>query len=321
MKAAVVHAFGAPPTWEEFPAPVPQPDELLVSVTAAAVNPLVLTRASGAHYSAGTTLPFVAGVDGVGTTPDGQRVYFTLPRPPYGSLAEQAPVPAKRLVPVPDALPDVTAAAAAIPGMSSWIPLTRLAPVRPGESVLVNGATGAAGRTAVQVARHFGARSVIATGRDPSQLAALASLGADVVLPLGDPWEAFRQRVRGLAGRSQLGVVLDYLWGPSAEAILTALGGPGAPRGSARVRYVSVGSLAGEALSLRSALLRSSGLEIVGTGIGAVRDDETLSGVREFLEAFVPAHFRVETESQPLASVAQHWGRTGGSRRLVFTAP
>lgn len=321
MKAAVVHAFGAPPSWEEFPAPSPEPDEFLVSVSAAAVNPLVLTRASGAHYSAGTTLPFVAGVDGVGRTPDGQRVYFTLPRPPYGSLAESAPVPARRLVALPDALPDVVAAAAAIPGMSCWIPLTRFAPVRPGESVLVNGATGAAGRMAVQVARHLGARSVIATGRDPAKLASLTSLGAEVVLSLGEPWEALRDRVRDLAGRSHIGVVLDYLWGPSAEAILTALGGPGAPRGGSRIRYVSVGSLAGEAISLRSSLLRSSGLEIVGTGIGATTDDEMVASIREFLQAFVPARFRVDTETQPLAKVSQNWGRTGGDRRLVFTLP
>lgn len=319
MRAAVVRAFGTAPSWEEFPAPAVGPEEVVVSVTAAAVNPLVLTRASGAHYTAGTDLPFVAGVDGVGTTPEGRRVYFRLPRRPYGSFAEQVPILARRLVVLPDALPDVVAAAAGTPGLSCWIPLTRFAPVRPGESVLVNGATGSAGRLAVQVARHFGARAVVATGRDPAKLASLTALGADVVLPLGGPGEVLRDRIRELARQLEIGVVLDYLWGPSAETILAAFAGPDSPRASSRVRYVSVGAMAGETIALRSALLRSSGLEIVGTGIGAATDEEELAGAREFFAAFVTNRFRVDAETQPLATVTQNWGRTGGERRLVFT--
>ncbi len=318
MKAAVIRQFGSPPSWQEFPTPSPEPGELIVSVSAAAVNPLVLTRAAGAHYSAGSDLPFVAGVDGVGRTPDGRRVYFRAPRPPYGALAEQAPVPAGHFLPVPDGVPDVMAAAAAIPGVSCWIPLTRLAPIRPGESVLVNGATGSAGQMAVQVARHLGARSVSATGRDPEKL---ASVGADRVLDLSGSRDKIRDSVRQLARDTTIGVVLDYLWGPSAEAILAGLGGPQAPRGSSRVRYVSIGSLGGAEVSLPSALLRSSGVEILGSGIGSTSDDDIVAGTREFLDALARVRFRVDTEPQPMSSVEQNWGRTGGGRRLVFTRP
>ncbi len=321
MRAAVVRAFGAPPSWSDFPEPAPEPGERVVAVSAAAVNPLVLTRASGAHYSAGTQLPFVAGVDGVGRSAEGDRVYFRVGRPPYGSLAERVPVPASRTLPVPAGVSDVTAAASAIPGVSSWIPLTRLAPVRTGEAVLINGATGSAGRMAVQIARHLGVDSVIATGRDPAKLHELNSLGASEVVPLGEPWDAFRSRVRELVQEVRVGVVIDYLWGPSAEAILAALGGPAAPRGSARVRYVSVGAITAEAVALPSAVLRSSGVEILGSGIGASPDAEIVEGTREFFAALEQRKFRVDAEEQPMPSVERNWGRTGGERRLVFTLP
>ncbi len=321
MKAAVVRAFGSPPSWSEFPEPPLQPNERLVSVTAAAVNPLVLSRAAGVHYSAGGQLPFVAGVDGVGRTADGDRLYFRGARPPYGALAERVAVPPGRSLPVPEGLSDVTVAAAAIPGVSAWIPLTRLAPIRPGESVLINGATGAAGRLAVQVARHLGARSVIATGRDPVKLATLGALGATSVVSLGEPSESLRSQLRELARAAHVGVVLDYLWGPSAEALVGALGGPEAPRGSSRVRYVSIGSMAGPTVPLPSAALRSSGLEILGSGIGASTDDDIVAGTREFLAALRSQRFRVDVEEQPMSSVESNWGRTGEARRLVFTLP
>lgn len=87
MKAAIVRVFGRPPHYGDFAEPTPQPGETTVAVTATAVSQLVRSRASGAHYSADTALPFVPGVDGVGRTPDGRRVYFAFPRPPFGSMA------------------------------------------------------------------------------------------------------------------------------------------------------------------------------------------------------------------------------------------
>ena len=95
-----------------------------------------------------------------------RRVYFVLPRAPYGSMAEQAVVPSAHCVPLPDELDDVTAAAIANPGMSSWAAYTERARLKAGETVLVNGATGTAGRLAVQIAKYLGARKVIATGRN-----------------------------------------------------------------------------------------------------------------------------------------------------------
>ncbi|MCI4326678.1 MAG: zinc-binding alcohol dehydrogenase family protein [Thermoplasmata archaeon] len=321
MKAAVVRALGRPPQYGEFDEPSPAVDETLVSVTASAVSPIVRRRALGTHYTSDTPVPFVPGIDGVGRTSDGRRVYFMLPRPPFGSLAERAAVCTSQLAPVPDSLDDTTAAASAISGMSCWVPLTLYARIPLGDSVLVNGATGNAGRMAVQVAKHLGARSVIATGRSAPKLREVAALGADVVLSLDQPPDALRDSVRAAARDANVGVVLDYLWGPSAEVLIDALGGPGAPRGGTRVRYVTIGELSGPTISLPSAKLRSSGVEIVGTGIGSSSIPEIVHGISEFLQAAASERFRVDLDARPLADVESAWADTATERRVVFTVP
>ena len=321
MKAAIVREFGHPPYYGDFADPMPQPGETMVSVTATAVSTLVRGRAAGAHYSAGTALPFVPGVDGVGRTPEGRRVYFAFPRPPFGSMAERAVVSVAHLIPLPEGLDDATAAAAANPGMSCWVPLTLLSRIHPGESVLVNGATGISGRMAIQVARYLGARKVIATGRDEAKLRTLLELGADVVLSLRQPAETLRDAVRKETRDSEVGVVLDYLWGPSAETILAALAGPNAPRGASRIRYVQIGSLAGATISLESSLLRSSGIEILGSGLGSVSDEELVAGIDQFLKAFVTGRFRIAIDVHPLSDVERAWNQPPGDKRLVFTVP
>ena len=92
-------------------------------------------------------------------------------------MAERTVVAEQSCVPVPDALDDVTAAAIANPGMSSWAALRERAKLVAGETVLVNGATGTSGRLAVQVAKQLGAARVIATGRNVAALAEVAQLG------------------------------------------------------------------------------------------------------------------------------------------------
>ena len=321
MKAAVVHEFGRPPSYGDFEDPTPRPGEALVSVTAAAVSQLARSRAAGSHYSAGGALPFVPGVDGVGRTAEGRRVFFGFPRRPFGSLATQAPVSTAHITDLPPDLDDTTAAGAANPGMSCWIPLTQLAPLRGGESVLVNGATGIAGRMAVQVAKHLGASKVIATGRDEAKLRGLRELGADAVISLRQPMEVFREAVRREAREARIGVVLDYLWGPSAEAIVQAFGGPDAPRGASRVRYVEVGTVSGPTITLEGATLRSAGIELLGSGLGSSTDEALITGIGEFLRACAKARFRVDLDVHPLSDVERVWDSAPPEKRLVFTVP
>jgi NADPH2:quinone reductase len=80
-------------------------------------------------------------------------------------MAERTTVPSAQYVTLPEALEDETAAAIAIPGMSSWAAYVERAKLKAGETVLVNGATGASGRLAVQIAKRLGAKKIIATGR------------------------------------------------------------------------------------------------------------------------------------------------------------
>jgi NADPH:quinone reductase-like Zn-dependent oxidoreductase len=89
MKAAIVRGKGQTPVYADFADPSPSPGESRIAVTAAAISPVVKSRASGAHYSSSSQFPFVVGIDGVGRLDDGKRIYFALPRSPYGSMAEQ----------------------------------------------------------------------------------------------------------------------------------------------------------------------------------------------------------------------------------------
>ncbi len=83
MKAAIVLGAGQAPVSGDFSEPLPSAGEHRVTVTAAALSPLVKARASGVHYSSSGRFPFVAGVDGAGRLDDGRSVYFFLPTGPH----------------------------------------------------------------------------------------------------------------------------------------------------------------------------------------------------------------------------------------------
>jgi NADPH:quinone reductase-like Zn-dependent oxidoreductase len=80
MKAAIVVESGKAPLYGDFKDPAPEPGEVEVTVSAAALSNVVKSRASGTHYSSSGGVPFVVGIDGVGHLDDGRRVYFVLPR-------------------------------------------------------------------------------------------------------------------------------------------------------------------------------------------------------------------------------------------------
>jgi NADPH:quinone reductase-like Zn-dependent oxidoreductase len=315
MKAAVVNELGKPPVYGDFKEPVCEQGELAISVSAAALTQLARSRASGKHYSSSGVLPFVPGVDGVGRLADGRRVYFVLPRAPFGSMAERVCVSARQCIFLPDDLDDVTAAAIANPGMSSWAALKERAHILAGETVLVNGATGTSGRLAVQIARHLGARKIIATGRDPAVLKSLAANGADITLSLlQEPQaleDAFTQQFK-----EGVDIVLDYLWGMSAERLITAAAKGG--KDAVPVRFVQIGSMSGQEITLPSAALRSSALQLMGSGIGSVPFDRLVKSIHDLFAVTTRAGFNMITETAPLADVEKIWQKTEGSARMVI---
>ena len=316
MKAAIIRQAGQVPVYEDFPEPAPSSGESRIAVTAAAISPVVRSRAAGTHYSASSRFPFVAGIDGVGRLDDGQRVYFAMPRAPHGSMAEWTVAPSGFCVAVPDGLDDVTAAAIANPGMSSWAAFRERARLKAGETVLINGATGTSGRLAVQIARHFGARKVIATGRNTTALDAVADLGADVTIPLVEDDEALEDSFKAQFAEG-VNVVIDYLWGRSAERLLIAAAKAGAD--AVPIRVVQVGSASGAAVTLPSAVLRASAIELMGSGIGSIALDHLTQAIDDLLRATVSAGFRIATHSVPLADVEQAWSRDESGRRTVLT--
>jgi NADPH:quinone reductase-like Zn-dependent oxidoreductase len=322
MKAAIVTAPGKTPIYADFPDPTPKPDEQIISVQAAALSNLTRGRASGTHYSSAGIYPAVAGTDGVGLTPDGRRVYFAMPEAPYGSLAEFCPIHPRRCVEIPDALDDITAAAIANPGMSAWASLVDRAHLAPGETVLINGATGTAGRVAVQLAKYLGAAKVIVTGRNPSELETLKQLGADQTIafnlnPDHPNGAADFEQALHQTFAAGIDIVIDYLWGQTALTLLTALA---KTIDDHPVRFVQVGSAAGDlSINLPAALLRSSAITLIGSGIGSVSREALAQSIRSTFEACAPAHLTIATQTVPLSEVETIWPTSTGKPRIVFT--
>lgn len=313
MKAAVVFDLNEGPIWADFTEPQPAVGYTLIDVRAAAISHVVKGRASGRHYSFDGTLPFVVGIDGVGMTSDGQRVYFAFPSAPFGSMAQRAPVALQNCLPLPDALDDISAAAMANPGMSAWAALVKRAQFQAGETVLINGATGSAGQLAVQIARYLGAKKIIATGRNTQALAALA---ADECIDLTADEQTLNAQFAA-ASAGQIDVVVDYLWGRSAELLLPMLAKY--TPGDKPVRYVQVGSLAGADIALNGAVLRAAPLQLMGSGIGSLTMPQLLAATGEMLQAAVPGHFTIATTPLPLRDVAAAWPRDNSQKRTVFT--
>lgn len=315
MKAALVKEAGATPVYADFNEPAVTEGMVRVAVVASALSHITRSRASGKHYSSSGQIPFVPGMDGVGLLEDGRRVYFLGPEAPFGGMAEYCVVKASRCIPLPEGLDDVTAAAIAIPGMSSWAALVERARLAKGQTVLVNGATGASGRLAVQIARYLGASKVIATGRNADALQSLQALGADVTISLAQDDTALDSAFQQQFGEG-VDVVLDYLWGRSAELLLAA-GAKAAPE-AVPVRFVQIGAMSAPAITLPSAALRSSPIELMGSGIGSISMPRLRDAIRQVLDATVPGGFEIATQAVPLAEVADHWADHDGRVRTVF---
>ncbi len=323
MKAAIVETAGTAPVYGDFETPTAAAGEELISVRASALSQFAKAKASGAHYSSGDGYPAIAGADGVGLTQDGRRVYFALPQPPFGTLAEYCPVPADRCIPIPDAVDDITAAAIANPGMSAWAALVERGRLVAGETVLINGATGTAGRLAVQLARHLGAGRIVATGRNAEELEQVKALGADIVLPFTlDPAhpEGAKAYELGLrqAFASGIGVVVDYLWGESAKTVMVAIAK--AVEDAAPVRFVHVGEAGGaQNIELPGAALRSSSILLMGSGAKSVPLPRLMQAVASVFDAIEPAGLKIATHVEPLARVGDVWNSAPGKPRVVFS--
>jgi NADPH:quinone reductase-like Zn-dependent oxidoreductase len=306
MHAAVLSAFDAPPIYRDHPEPVATDDnEMVVEVLAAGLHYLTRAKANGSHYSSTGALPLVPGADGVVRDRTGQLRYAALDDTKLGTFADRTVIDVRRSVVLPEGIDPVRIAAAMNPGMSSWVALRRRVEFIPGHRVLVVGATGNAGRMAVQIAKLFGAAHVIAAGRDATRLAALPALGADETCTLDQ-----------LDRAADVDVVLDYVWGePAANAMipmLTARADRAAP-----LTWIQIGSMAGTTAPVPSVALRSSRLQIVGSGIGSVPARDFIAELPELAAAVADGTIDVRARAVPLAEVTQAW-TADTNDRIVF---
>ena len=311
MKAAVIDSLERGPRFADFAEPVVTAGETLVEVTAAGLHPIVRMLASGEHYGSQGMLPMIPGIDGTGRAPDGARVYFGGVRAPWGPMAQRAA--AGLTLPLPDGLDEVTAAAIVNPGVGAWLALTRRAMLQPGETVLVLGATGVSGRIAVALAARMGAGRVIAAGRNQ---AILDRLGATATVTLGGPDD--RAALAEAAGPDGIHVIIDYLWGQPTEAAIAAITRRGLAHTAPQVRLVEVGQMAGPTISLPADVLRSSGLEILGSGPGTIPLAEITGAIPEFMVLAAAGDLPIDIDEVPLAEVEPAWHRRSGGRRIVF---
>jgi NADPH2:quinone reductase len=305
MKAAVLNEYGSP-CYGDFDEPSPQNGHSLVSVRAASVNAIDVALASGRHPFSPKVLPIVTGIEGVGAT-QGRRVYFFGSAPPYGSMAETTLVPDTNMFDVPDGLDDARAAALGNGGLAALMPLRDGAAMRPGERVLILGATGTVGRLAIQCAAALGAAQIVAAGRDHDALDRAAELGASSTISLTD--DRPLHDVMREAAPGGFDVILDYLGGEPASAASRVL----APRG----RLIQLGDRAGQDMTVSVAPLRAVGASIIGFmpvlyGLDAMRSAyDTLT--RLTLEGTLI----VETTTAPLHAVEDVWRTHRDARAKV----
>jgi NADPH:quinone reductase-like Zn-dependent oxidoreductase len=319
VKAAVLHTLGKSPRFEDFPDPDPRSGEARIRVKAASLKNIDRAMANGSHYDSHTELPVVCGIDGVGILDDGTRVFCGGSRPPYGMMAEYTVVPRGWCLPIPDGVDDVTAAALPNPALSSWLPLVWRAQIKPGETVLILGATGVAGKLAIQIARHLGAERVVAAGRNEQILKTLADLGADAIIALDQPDQQLTADFVREATHRRFDIILDYVWGHPTEVLLAALTGHNLKAESSRIRLVEIGEMAGPTISLSAAALRSSGLELYGSGGGSVPHTAIFDTFPQLWALAAAGKLRIETEPVALADIERVWLRHDqGGRRVVI---
>lgn len=301
MHQAQIANWGEAPKYVEVADPAaPGSDEIRLKVLAAGLHRVVLSRASGQHYTS-TALPHVPGIDGVGEKEDGTKVYFS--SFDTGSFSEYVNMDKRRAIPLPEGMDPTQAAGITNPAMSSWMALkTRVTNLPEGFSVLILGATSASGRVAIHLARALGAKRVVGAARNQKALDALDLDGTIVITE--DPSKT------DFTTLEPVDVVLDYVYGPLTLNLFNSLK-PNQP-----VQYVQVGGLGGIEMDLPSAVLRSKNLTIRGSGPGAWSMMEVARAMPEMLNAMTSVP-KQPVKVVKMEDVEKEWSASA-SERLVF---
>jgi NADPH:quinone reductase len=219
MRAIRITEFGGPEVLtlvHDQPSPSPRPGELLIDVGHAGIN-YADTHQAEDSYLAPSTLPLVPGAEVVGTTQDGRRVVALLAG---GGYAERALAAAPLAFDVPDEVSDGQALALVLQGTTAWHLLRTSAHLQGGESVVIHAAAGGVGTLAVQLAKRWGAGTVIAVASSEEKRQLALDLGADEAVDAGAP--DLKAALVG-ANRGTVDIVLDMVGGRTTDQSLAAL--------------------------------------------------------------------------------------------------
>lgn len=240
-----------------------RPGQVRIRVCHAGVGYAVRLFVSG-KYQRKPPLPYTPGTEvsgvvievaeGAGHLRVGQRVMAALD---WGAFAEEAVASATTVYPVPDGIALGSAAALPITYATAWAALEWRAGLRPGETLLVHGASGSLGMAAVQIGRHMGA-SVIATASTPEKRQAALAHGASHAL--GSDADRLAADVKALTGRQGVDVVFDPVGGDLFDASLRCV------RPQARV--LAIGFAAGRIPTVPVNLLLVKNIALIGFNYG-----------------------------------------------------
>jgi NADPH:quinone reductase-like Zn-dependent oxidoreductase len=303
MRAAVLTAHGEPPTYAEHPDPIPGDGEVLVRITAAPVVPLDLLCASGTSYFGPPALPYVPGVQGVGVTEAGDRVWVASSAGMTsgdGTLGELCVAVPDDVVPISGAASDADVAAIGLSGVAAWSAVNLRAKLAAGESVVVLGAGGAVGQVAVAVAAQQGAGRIVGVCRGEAGAARARRNGADDVVLLPDDRDPATLAARlnqALDGTAD--VVIDPVFGWVAEAATRAM----TPFG----RLVNIGGSADDAATLSSAVIRGKTLSVLGYTNNALSPAQRQEALTAVVALAADGRSVVEHVVRPLAEIGAAW--------------
>ncbi len=256
MRAMQVTTYHAPLSLRDIPRPSPAPGQVLLKNHAVGLN-FADTLLIEGSYQEKPPLPFTLGMEVCGTVSDlgdevenlsiGQRVAVFAGT---GGLAEYGLYDAQTCVPIPDAMPEVEAAAFLIAYGTSHVALDYKARLQPGERLLVLGASGGIGLSAVELGKLMGAE-VIAVARNADKLAVAKAAGADHLID--SSLEDIRERVKALGGAD---VVYDPVGGAQFKAALRA--------SNPDARLIPLGFASGEIPQIPANILLVKNLTVIG---------------------------------------------------------
>ena len=302
MRAVLVKAYGEPDQLviEDLAPKHPGGGQVVIDVKACGVNFLDSLMIAG-KYQTRPPLPMTPGAEvsgvvkevgaGVNGLPPGTRVLAT---PGYGGYAEEVAVDAARVFPLPEGMDFATAAAFPIAYATSHHALKDRAQLRAGETLLVLGAAGGVGLTAVEIGKILGAR-VIACASSERKLALCREYGADALINYSSA--DLRERVRELTAGAGVDVVYDPVGGEHAEPALRSLGFGG--------RYLVIGFASGTIPKVPLNLVLLKTTCIVGVFWGAyaqARPRENAANMAELLAWYAAGRLRPHVSNTfPLA--------------------